>query len=82
MATQDKKQASYYVSGKDHLVLHHATCGQVTRMAKLLRRVRPWPWAEGRTDKEIVIQIRALHFRPCRACHPFLKGPIERLKIK
>lgn len=60
----------YMRSGSHRQYLHLAGCQRFGLLARLLRKVEPWPWANQQDRATLARLVSALDIKICRTCQP------------
>lgn len=61
----------YMRSGDQQQYLHLAGCQRYGWLARILRKVRPWPWANEQDRATLIRLVSALDIKLCHVCQPF-----------
>jgi hypothetical protein len=57
-------------TGNEQQYLHLASCPRYGILARLFRKVQPWPWAEEQDQPTLLRLTAALDIKHCRTCRP------------
>jgi hypothetical protein len=66
-------------SGTEQQYLHLSSCSRYGILARLLRKVHRWPWADEQDRPTLMRLTAALDIKHCKTCQPFgVRRPAKR----
>lgn len=66
--------ATYMRSGNHLQYLHRSTCTRYGFLARLLHKVKPWPWADEQDQPTLRRLTAALDIKHCPTCRPLAQS--------